>query len=131
MKEVKFKKFSAKATAPKRATLSSAGYGPFSPEKVTIDSLRAAIVSTDVSMQFDHKLVGKINSRSSFSARPIEVGAWVVDSDYRGIIYVVLHNLPFEKVTSHVGDNIAQIVFGKFTYNFNRGFWFSWSNRKE
>ena len=75
MKEVKFKKFSAKAAAPNRATLSSAGYGPFLPEKVTIDSPRAAIVSTDVSMQFDHKLVGKINSRSSFSARPIEVGA--------------------------------------------------------
>ena len=32
MKEVKFKRFSAKATAPKRKALSSAGYNLFQPK---------------------------------------------------------------------------------------------------
>ena len=106
MKEVKFKWFSAKATAPKRATLWSAGYDLFSAEKVTIGSRCTATVSTDIGMKFGCKLVGKICSRSSLSARSIEVGAGLVNS---GIIYVVLHNLLCEEVTF----KIAQIVFEK------------------
>ena len=69
MKELKFKRFSAKTAAPKRATLCSVGYDLFSAEKVTIGSRRTAIVSNDIDMKFDRKLVGKIYSCSSLSAR--------------------------------------------------------------
>ena len=59
MKEVKFKSFSAKATALKRAILCSAGYNLFSVKKVTIGARRTGILFTDISMKFDGKLVGK------------------------------------------------------------------------
>ena len=62
-------------------------------------------------MKFDRKLAGKICSRSSLSARSIEVRAGVVDSGYRGSIYVVLHHLSFEEVTFNV--KIVQIIFEK------------------
>ena len=66
-------------------------------------------------MKFDRKLLGKICSRSSLSARSIETGAGVVDSGYRGIIYFVLHNLLFEETTFNIGHKIFQIVFEKFS----------------
>ena len=64
-------------------------------------------------MKFDPKLAGKICSRSSLSARSIEVRAGVVDSGYRGSIYVVLHHLSFEEVTFNVICKIVQIIFEK------------------
>ena len=113
MKEVKFKRFSTKATAPKGATLWSAGHDLFSVEKVTIVSRRTAIALTDIGMKFDRTLVGKICSRSNLSARSIEVGAGVVDSGYRAIIYIVLHNLSSEEVTFNAVDKITQIILEK------------------
>ena len=115
MKEVKFKSFSAKATALKRAILCSAGYNLFSAKKVTIGALRTGILFTDISMKFDGKLVGKICSRSSLSARSTEAGAGVVDSDYRGIIYVLLPNLSCEEGTFNTGNKIAPVVFEKIS----------------
>ena len=94
MKEVKFKRFSAKATAPKRTTIYFAGYDLFSAENVTIGSRRTAIVSTDIGMKFDRKLVSKICSHSSLSARSIKVGSGVVDSGYRRLYmlsYTIYH----------------------------------------
>ena len=64
-------------------------------------------------MKFDRTLVGKICSRSNLSARSIEVGAGVVDSGYRAIIYIVLHNLSSEEVTFNAVDKITQIILEK------------------
>ena len=45
--------------------------------------------------------------------RQVEVGAGVVDSGYRDVVYIVLHNLSDKSVTFNVGDKIAQILFEK------------------
>lgn len=66
-------------------------------------------------MKFDCKLVSKSCSHSSLSMRSIDVGKGIVDSGYREIIYVVLHNLLCEEVTFNVGDKIAQILFEKIS----------------
>ena len=113
MKEVKFKRFSAKVTAPKRVTLCSVGYYLFSVEKFTISSCCTVIASTDIDMKLDRKLVGKIFSWSSLSARLIEVVAGVVNSGCRGNVYVVLHNLSSEEVTFNVVDKIGQTISQK------------------
>ena len=47
--------------------------------------------------------------------RQIHGHAGVIDSGYRGIIYVVLHNLSEKPVTFNVGDKIAQLLFGKIS----------------
>ena len=93
MKGVKFKRFSAKAIAPKKVTLCSAGHNLFLAEKVTGSLHRTAIVSTNIDTKSDCKLVGKIYSHSSLSVKSIEVGAGIINSDYRGIIYVVLSSV--------------------------------------
>ena len=115
MKEVKFKSFSAKATALKRAILCSAGYNLFPAKKVTIGARHTGILFTDISMKFNGKLVGKTCSRSSLSARSIEAGAGVVDSGYGGIIFVLLTNLSCEEGTCNTGNKIAPVVFEKIS----------------
>ena len=81
----------------------------FFQAKNTIGSRCAAIVSADIDIKFDRKLAGKNCWRFSLSARSIEVWAGVVNSGYRGIIYVVLYNLSCDEV----GDKITQIIFEK------------------
>ena len=93
MKEIKFVRFSAKATAPKRATMDFAGYDLYSAEKCVIKPRSVCAVTTDAGIQNRYvKLVGKIYSCSTMAVRQIEVGAAVIDSRCRGVIYVVLHN---------------------------------------
>ena len=64
-------------------------------------------------MQIDRKLVGKICLRSSLSMKQIEAGAGAIHSGYRGIIYVVLHNISDKLVTFNVGDKTTQLLFEK------------------
>ena len=44
-----------------------------------------------------------------------EAGAGVIDSGYKGIIYVVLQNPSDKAVTYNVGDKIAQLLFEKIS----------------
>ena len=69
-------------------------------------------------MKFDRKLVGKICSRSSLSARSIEFGAGVADNSYRGIIYVVLHNLSCEEEPLTFEIKSLKLYLKKFPYKF-------------
>ena len=61
------------------------------------------------------KLVGKIYSRSSLLIRQIKSGAGVIDSGYRGAIFVVLHNHSDKDYKINVGYRIAQIIFRKIS----------------
>ena len=66
MKEIKCLRVSHKATAPKGATVDSAGYDLFPAGKCTIKPRSVYAVSTDVDIQNQYvKLAGKIYSRSS------------------------------------------------------------------
>ena len=61
MKEIKFVRFSAEVTDPKRATVNSAGYDLCSAEKCTVKARSVYVVTTDIDIQKQYvKLVGKI-----------------------------------------------------------------------
>ena len=110
-------RFSVKATAPKRATVDSAGCDLFSTKKCVVKTRSVYAVNTDVGIQNGYvKLVGKIYSHSSMSMRHIEAGAGIIDSEYRGVIYVILHNHLDKDFEINVGDRIAQIVFEKISF---------------
>lgn len=68
------------------------------------------LVSTGISVAIPHDCYGRVASRSGLAMKGIEVGAGVIDSDYRGEVKVLLRNLggfPFE--VKH-GDRIAQLI---------------------
>ena len=115
MRQIKFKRFRHKANCPRRATVCSAGYDLFSAEKIVISTRSVTRISTYIGMQIDRKLVGKICSRLSLPIQQIKAGPSVIDSDYRGIIYVVLHNLSEKPFVVNVGDKIVQLLFEKIS----------------
>ena len=74
MKKIKFVRFYAKAKAPKRATVDSAGYDLYSAENCTIKARSVYPVTTVLGIQNQYvKLVGKIYSRSSMAIKQVLV----------------------------------------------------------
>jgi dUTP pyrophosphatase len=68
-------------------------------------------VDTGISIQPPPGCYGRVAPRSGLAAKyGIDVGAGVIDSDYRGIIRVILFNHNDQPFTINVGDRIAQLI---------------------
>ena len=102
------------ATLPTRATKGAAGWDLYAAEKCEVEARGKALVSTGIRMSIPHTRYGRIAPRSGFSWRNhVDVGAGVIDSDYRGVIQVLLFNHKPDVLKINVGDRIAQIVIEK------------------
>lgn len=99
------------AKIPAKATPGSAGFDIYASEAVTISPRRRALVSTGLSMAFEGDKYGRIAPRSGLAVKGIDVGAGVIDSDYRGEVKVLLINNSDENFHVRVGDRIAQLIF--------------------
>ena len=98
-----------------QATPNSAGYDLYACEAKSILPKDVGTISVDMRWAIPEGFYGKIFSRSGlFLNHMITAEAGVIDSDYRGIIKVLLfnhhHSKPFE---IEIGDRIAQVVFMK------------------
>lgn len=98
---LKVKKLSENATLPVRATSNAAGYDLFSAEDKVIEPRGKALIKTDLSLAIPPKHYGRIAPRSSLAWKHhIDVGAGVIDEDYRGPLGVVLFNHSNEEFVS-------------------------------
>ena len=108
------KKLSRYAITPKKTTVNSAGFDLFSHDYVNSSPNQTAIVGTKIAFQIPPGYYGRIVERSSVA---LENGcitlAGVTDSDYRGEIKIVIHNLSDETHFIHPGCRIAQIIIEK------------------
>ena len=86
----------------------------FSHDYVNLSPNQTAIVGTKIAFQIPPGYYGRIVERSSVA---LENGcitlAGVTDSDYRGEIKIVIHNLSDETHFIHPGCRIAQIIIEK------------------
>lgn len=98
------------ARVPQRATEGSAGYDVFSAQDVYISQSSRALVSLDLQFQLPKNCYARIAPRSGLSLKHIDVGAGVVDSDYTGIVKVLLINNSSQDFMVKKGDRIAQII---------------------
>lgn len=108
---LRFKRTSPAAIAPVRASPGAAGYDLFSARDVDVLPMSNALVSTDLMFQLPEGCYGRIAPRSGLATKFfIDVGAGVIDRDYRGTVSVVLFN--FSEHVFHVrrGDRIAQLI---------------------
>ena len=72
------------------------------------------VVKTDISIACPAGTYARIAPRSGLAVKKgIDVGAGVVDADYRGNVGVVLFNFGTEDFTVDVGDRIAQLILEK------------------
>ncbi|XP_064388547.1 deoxyuridine 5'-triphosphate nucleotidohydrolase-like [Halichondria panicea] len=105
------KRLSDKATLPTRGSPFAAGYDLYSAQDVTICPEGKALVKTDIAIAVPEGCYGRVAPRSGLSWKHhIDVGAGVIDYDYRGNVGVVLFNLAKQEYKVQKGDRIAQLV---------------------
>ena len=99
------------ATVPIRATEGSVGYDVFAYNEKVIPkhSVRRVCIGIKIEMQPD--IFAEFKSRSSYVLKNLVVEGGVIDSDYRGLLYVCLRNHNDEDVLIKKDQKIAQLIF--------------------
>ncbi|XP_054626444.1 deoxyuridine 5'-triphosphate nucleotidohydrolase, mitochondrial isoform X1 [Dunckerocampus dactyliophorus] len=114
---LRFAKLTEHATTPTRGSAKAAGYDLYSAYDYSIGPMDKAIVKTDIQIAVPHGCYGRVAPRSGLAAKHfIDVGAGVVDEDYRGNVGVVLFNFGKETFEVKKGDRVAQLVCEKICY---------------
>jgi dUTP pyrophosphatase len=114
MISLKVKRVDNNATLPIRATPGAAGYDLSSSECITVPAYGKALVPTGLMIAVPSGTYGRIAPRSSLAWKNhIDVGAGVIDADYRGKVGVVLFNHSDVDFIIKIGDRIAQLIIQK------------------
>lgn len=114
---LQIKLLSPDAQAPKRGSEFAAGYDIYASSDIVVPKLGKAIVPTDIAMAIPAGHYGRIAPRSGLAAKhSIDVGAGVIDEDYRGPLSVILFNLNQEcDFSIKKGDRIAQLILERIS----------------
>lgn len=110
-------KLSENAFEPVRNTERAAGLDLFSAYNAIVPARGTALIFTDLQIRVPSGTYGRIAARSGLAVRAhIDVGAGVIDEDYRGNVGVVLFN--HSDVDFHVprGYRIAQLICERILY---------------
>lgn len=114
---IRFLPLNSSAKIPAKASPGSAGYDIYSSEEMIILPSQRRLVDTGFSMAFEENMYARIAPRSGLAVKGIDVGAGVIDSDYRGPVKVLLINNSPTDFKVNVGDRIAQMVFESLAKN--------------
>lgn len=102
---------SPQATLPVRGSEGAAGYDLSSAKEMVIPGRGKGLVPTDLVIAVPDGTYGRIAPRSGLAWKNhIDVGAGVIDGDYRGPVGVVLFNHSDVDFKIAVGDRIAQLI---------------------
>lgn len=112
--KLRVKKLSESAKLPTRGSSKAAGYDLYAAKDTIVLARNKAIVPTDISIAVPHGTYGRVAPRSGLAVKNfIDVGAGVIDEDYRGPVGVVLFNFSDTDFKIKQGDRIAQLVLEK------------------
>jgi dUTP pyrophosphatase len=105
------KKLTEHATIPTRGSELSAGLDLASAYEYTIPARGKGLVKTDLSIRLPEGTYGRIAPRSGLSWKHhTDIGAGVIDRDYRGNVGVVIFNHADKELVVHKGDRVAQLI---------------------
>jgi len=105
------KKLSEHAVIPSRGSEYAAGYDLSSAQDTVVPARGRVLIPTDLSIAIPQGTYARIAPRSGLALKKaIDVGAGVVDYDYRGPVGVILFNHGDEEVVIGRGDRIAQLI---------------------
>ncbi|XP_062079727.1 deoxyuridine 5'-triphosphate nucleotidohydrolase-like [Humulus lupulus] len=108
------KRLSEKAVIPTRGSPLSAGYDLSSATDTKVPARGKALVPTDLSIAVPEGTYARIAPRSGLAWKhSIDVGAGVIDADYRGPVGVILFNYSDVDFEVKLGDRIAQLIIEK------------------
>ncbi|CAN1163664.1 Deoxyuridine 5'-triphosphate nucleotidohydrolase, partial [Linum perenne] len=107
----KVKKLSEKAVLPTRGSPLSAGYDLSSASEMKVPARGKALIPTDLGIAVPEGTYARIAPRSGLAWKhSIDVGAGVIDADYRGPVGVILFNYSDVEFEVKEGDRIAQLI---------------------
>ena len=98
------------AQQPTQGTTGAAGWDLYSTRSIRIEAGGFHVLPTGLRVEIPDRYYGKIEGRSGLARRGLYPIGGVVDSDYRGPLWVILRN---SSTTSHVvcrGDRVAQLI---------------------
>lgn len=108
---LRVKKLSACAVLPSRGSALAAGYDLSSAYDTCVPARGKALVKTELSIAIPQGTYARIAPRSGLAWKySIDVGAGVIDADYRGPVGVILFNHSDSDFTIKAGDRIAQLI---------------------
>ncbi|KAH8391772.1 hypothetical protein KR215_002770 [Drosophila sulfurigaster] len=114
---LRFAKLTEHALEPVRGSERAAGLDLRSAYDLVVPSRGKAIVKTDLQVQVPEGSYGRVAPRSGLAVKNfIDVGAGVVDEDYRGNLGVVLFNHSDADFEVKRGDRIAQFICERIFY---------------
>ncbi|CAK9827607.1 Deoxyuridine 5'-triphosphate nucleotidohydrolase [Anthophora retusa] len=114
---LKFARLSDKAFAPTKGSKYAAGYDLRSAYEYIVPASGKQLVKTDLQIEVPEGTYGRIAPRSGLAWKShVDVGAGVIDADYRGNVGIVLFNHSNEDLKISAGDRVAQLICEKITY---------------
>jgi len=114
---LKVAKMTDLAIVPTKGSDKAAGYDLYSAYDYTIPARGKVLAKTDIQVKVPHGTYGRIAPRSGLAWKNhIDIGAGVVDEDYRGNVGVVMFNHAEVEFEIKRGDRIAQLVCEKISY---------------
>jgi len=109
--KILYKPLSTNATTPSKSTKGSAAFDIYASSHQIVPPNDRLAIKTDISLQIPFGYYGRIASRSGLTIKHnIDIGAGVIDSDYRGEIKPILINNGTKPFHISKNDRIAQIV---------------------
>lgn len=102
------------AVPPSRASIGAAGYDLCASHYVEVKARDRALVPTGLRIAIPSGYYGRIAPRSGLAiTQGLDVGAGVIDEDYRGEVFVLLFNHGSENYLVSPGQRIAQLIIQK------------------
>ncbi|EME44128.1 hypothetical protein DOTSEDRAFT_115886, partial [Dothistroma septosporum NZE10] len=108
---LQIKRHSEAAKLPTRGSEYAAGYDLYASKEATVPARGKVLVDTDISIAVPAGTYGRVAPRSGLASKfSIDVGAGVIDADYRGPVKVLLFNLSDNDFKVEVGERVAQLI---------------------
>ena len=112
---IEFKRCSSAAHVPKTAHNASAGYDIWCGEKVILKPWSRKVILTDLKQAIPEGYYGRVVRRSGIAKKyGVMVHNGTIDSDYHGIVGVILFHFSNEEYVIERGDRIAQMIIERF-----------------
>ena len=108
--------FLSNARIPVRATEGSAGYDVFAYNDKLIPKHSVRRICIGVKIEIPPGMYAEFKTRSSYVLKNLTVEGGVIDSDYRGLLYVCIRNHNDMDYLVKQNDKIAQLIFLRCEY---------------
>lgn len=114
MSTLRVRRLSENAVIPTKGSSMAAGFDLSSAIEIVVPAKGRCVVSTDLAIEVPEGTYGRVAPRSGLAVKiGLDVGAGVIDRDYRGVVGVVLFNHGDYDFSIRKGDRIAQLILEK------------------